>query len=386
MTPGVMEDVRFLSETLPGRESQSEEEERAAEYIHGRLSSVTPDTEIEPFSCVDNWELVVASYLGEFLLVALAAVWWPLPAALYGGAVAFAFLAEWSGRPVFSRLLPAYESANVVARLESQRPRRVFLLTARYDSGPATLLTAPGAAAAQRALHRLLLLAMTVVVATCVVEGAAVLGGAENPAMPWFRWTAAAVLGVGAVLYFIAAAWGGDAPGANGNASGVAALIRAAELLRETPLEDSDVWLAATGAHGRGRAGIRALLGGAGIDKSLTHVVNLESVGRGTLRHTVAEGMPVAMPCGALLRAAAAKADASLAVPPVRLTSVATDAHTALAGGWNALSIVGLDEDGVPCGWQWTEDTADLVEPDQIERAAAFAVAVLRGLERLDRA
>ncbi|HQL95656.1 MAG TPA: hypothetical protein PL005_13335, partial [Candidatus Hydrogenedentes bacterium] len=78
--------------------------------------------------------------------------------------------------------------------------------------------------------------------------------------------------------------------------------------------------------------------------------------------------------------------DETLAVPPVRLTSVATDAHTVLAGGWNALSIVGLDEDGVPCGWQWTEDTADLVEPDQIERAAAFAVAVLRGLERLDRA
>lgn len=382
--PGIMEDVRFLSETLPDRESQSEEEERAAEYIHGRLSSVTPDTEIEPFSCVDNWELVVASYLAEFLLVALAAVWWPLPAALYGGAVAFSFLAEWSGRPVFSRLLPAFDSANVVARMEALRPRRVFLLTARYDSGPATLLTAPGAAAAQRALHRLLLLAMTVVIATCVVEGAALLGGAQNPAMPWFRWAAAAVLGVGAAVYFAAAAWGGDAPGANGNASGVAALLRVAEMLREAPLADSDVWMAATGAHGRGRAGVRALLEGAGLDKALTHVINLESVGRGALRHTVAEGMPVAMPAGALLRAAAGSVGEARQVPPARLTSVATDAHTALAGGWKALSIVGLDTDGVPCGWQWTEDTADLVEQDQIERAAAFAVAVMRELEGLD--
>ena len=94
----------------------------------------------------------------------------------------------------------------------------------------------------------------------------------------------------------------------------------------------------------------------------------------------------MAMNCGALLRAAAAKAEETLPVPPVRLTSVATDAHTALSGGWNALSIVGLDADGVPCGWQWTDDTADLVEAGQIERAAAFAVAVMRELERLDRA
>lgn len=382
--PGIMEDVRFLSETLPGRESQSEGEERAAEYIHGRLSALTPDTEIEPFSCVDNWELVVASYLAEFLLVALAAVWWPLPAALYGGAVAFSFLAEWSGRPVFSRLLPAYESANVVARLEALRPRRVFLLTARYDSGPATLLTAPGVASVQRALHRLMLLAMTVVIATCVVEGAALLGGAENPAMPWFRWAAAAVLGLGAAVYFAAAAWGGDAPGANGNASGVAALIRVAEMLREQPLADSDVWLAATGAYGRGRAGVRTLLEGAGLDKSLTHVINLESVGRGTLRHTVSEGMPVAMAAGTLLQTAAGRAAGQHQVPPTRLTSVATDAHTALAGGWNALSIVALDTDGVPCGWQWTGDTADMVEGDQIERASAFAVALMRELEGLD--
>jgi hypothetical protein len=71
-------------------------------------------------------------------------------------------------------------------------------------------------------------------------------------------------------------------------------------------------------------------------------------------------------------------------VPPTRLTSVATDAHTALAGGWNALSIVALDTDGVPCGWQWTEDTADMVEGDQIERASAFAVALMRELEGLD--
>lgn len=378
---GIMDDVRFLSATLPHRESQTDEEDEAGRHIESRLRQACGDVAVEPFGAVDNYPLLTAAYLGEFAVVGVLAVWWPLAAAVYGALVAMAFLAEWSGWPVFSRLLPQYESANVVARRAAPEPRLTVVVTARRDSGPATLLSHPAVAPRLGAACAALFLAMAVLIAACAAEGIAGIRGMDMPWAHWLRWAAVAALLAGALAHFIAAGWQADVPGGNGNASGVAALLRLGEMLAENPPRHADVWLAATGAHSRGMAGMRTLLAESGLDRHGTHIINLESVGAGRLCHTTAEGMPVPAATGAALRAAAEKAAGLHGFAPARLTRAATDAHAALSRGWNAMSLVGLGPRGIPLHWQWVTDTAEVVEEDKVEAAAAFARALIARLE-----
>lgn len=377
----IMDDVRYLAGALPHRESQTDEEDAAGRHIESRLRETFEDVSVEAFGAVDNFPLLTASYLGEYAVVGVLAVWWPLASAVYGVAVSLAFLAEWSGRPVFSRLLPHYESANIVACYQSPEPLLTVVVTARHDSGPATLLTHPAVAPKLGMIYLALLLAMALVIGASAAEGIAGLRGLAIPWAPWLRWCAVAALLAGAVLHFIAAGWNADVPGGNGNASGVAALLRLGEMLAEEPPRHVDVWLAATGAHSRGMAGMRALLAESGLDRHETQIINLESVGAGRLCHTTAEGMPLPAATGAALRAAAGKSAGAHGFAPARLTRVSTETQAALSRGWNAMSLVGIGPQGVPCHWHWVTDTAGVVDEAKVEAAAAFARAIIANLE-----
>ncbi len=373
----IRDDIRFLAGSLAHRITQTDGEREAARYIHRRLREELDDAGIEPFQAVDNQDYVTASCLAEFMVVALAAHWWPLAAFFYAAAVCAAYTAEYLGRPVLSRLLPRFESANVIGRHFAKKPSMLIVVTAHYDSGTASPLTAPHVAARMRWLHLALAAAMLTVTASCLAGAVLAWNGAANPAVAAVRWAAAAVLLFGAVVHFIGAFRRGEVRGANCNASGVAALLRLAALLRDTAPENADVWLAATGAHERRMAGMRELAAGLAESRGMVHFINIECVGAGALKYTTSEGILAPVPCGGELVAAARAGAAAFGFDPAALRAVETAAYMPLTRGMSAISLVGLGENGVPAHWNWFTDSLSEVDEESVDRAAAFALDIL---------
>jgi hypothetical protein len=376
----IRQDILFLAGRLSHRCAQSEEELEAARYIEGRFKERFASVDLESFAAVDNQNVVVASYLAEFLVVALLATWWPFAAFFYGAVIFIAYAAEYMGYPVFSRLLPHFESANIVARHYAERPAGLLVITAHYDSGTASPLTSPDVAPRMRAVQVAIVLCMLFVVATCAADGMAAWVGGVIPALAGLRWAAVAVLLSAAAAHFYGASQNTDVRGAITNASGVAALLQIAEKVCDDPPGRLDVWLAATGAHERWMAGMRELVSGIKGGRPFVRFINIESVGAGKLCYTTSEGELVAAACGADLVEAAQAEAAEHGFAAAKLRRIDSAAHIPLARGYGAISLMGLEPNGIPRHWNWTSDSISEVNEHAIAQTADFAHAIVKRL------
>jgi hypothetical protein len=377
----IREDLMVLAGRLAHRGAHTDLERQAAEYVHGRLRESVADVETEGFAAIDNVPYLYATYYAEFLLVALMAVWFPAPAAIYGAAVFICYLAEFLGYPAFSRLLPHYETQNVVARLLAPKPRKLFIITAHYDSGCASPLSTPAALRLLRPLHAAVVAAMVLVIATCAIDAHAAWLGQPNMLAGGLRWLAALGLGAAGLFLFYASSQGEDIRGANHNASGVAALILLARRLAAEPLAHADVWLVALGAHESGAAGMRHLITAHRPDAEDTRLLNLEGIGAGRLHYLSAEGMLLRTAAGAPLVAAAREVAGADPIHPAVLRAVPSGAGIPLQRGYAAMTLMGLDRQGLPVHWNSIEDRVTNVDERAILRAADFAEALLRHLD-----
>lgn len=378
----IKEDMRFLAGRLLHRSAQTEEERKAAEFIRDRLAETTPDVEIDEFASIDNFPYLFASYYSEFLVVAILAVWWPVVASFYGLGAFLAYMAEFLGYRVFSRFFPHYDSQNVVARRLAGRPRHLFIVHAHYDSGCAGPLSRPGLLPWLRRLHLGVVAAMVVVVATSVADMQGTLVGAEYPVAAALRWGAVAyLLGIAMLMYYVSTQ-GEDSRGANGNASGVAALLRVAEAFAERPLEEADLWFVASGSNEAWMRGMQDFLHRHRPEKESTYLLNIEGVGAGALRYLEREGMLLSMEAAPELAAAASACAKEYGAAPATMRAVPTAAHIPLSFGYRAMTLMGLDEHGLPPNWNQISDRVTAIDEAEIGRAADFAEAILRGVER----
>lgn len=373
--------MRYLAGELLHRGALTDGERQAAAYVRNRLREHTSDVEVDSFKAIENPFYLFGSYYAEFVVVALVSIWWPRVALCYGGIVMLSYLAEFLGFGVFSRFLPQFQSQNVIARFLGLQPRHVFIITAHYDSGMASPLSRPEVLQWLRPVHLCLLGCMATVLATCAVEALSMMEFGEPRVYLVLRWAAVAVLASAAVLLFYASASREDARGANNNASGVAALLRLAERFAEKPIDQADVWLVATGGNDAWMAGMRHLFSSHSLDKARTYVLNVESIGAGALHYLVQEGMLVRMPADSDLVVAAEDVDGPHDARPGVLDAVPTAGSVALARGYKALTVIGLDGDSLPEHWHWLTDVLTEVDDAGIANAAAFCEALVRRLD-----
>lgn len=375
-------DLMYLAARLLHRGAQTEEEAQASSYIFGRFRERTPDVFKDSFTSIDNPLYLFASYYAEFLFVCLIAFWVPAGAAVYGAAVFCCYLAEFLGFNVLSRFLLQYETQNVVARFLAPRPKAVFIVTAHYDSGFASPVTQEGWVRWLRPAHLIVLASMAMIVATCAAEAVAGFNGVEAGLIPYARGGALIVLLAAAGLMFHSSGNTEEVRGANCNASGTCALLRLADRLAKEPIDTADVWLVATGSNESWMAGMRHALTASSLDKQHTYVLNMESVGAGELTYTTGEGMVLDMPCSKAMVAAATAVSEKHPVKAGHLRSVPGATQVALARGFQAMSVVGLDEHGCPPRWNSVSDLITGVDRTQILHAADFTEAVLRELAK----
>jgi hypothetical protein len=191
---------------------------------------------------------------------------------------------------------------------------------------------------------------------------------------------------IAAVFVLVDIALSDPVPGAVDNASGVAAVLGAAERLRDDPPGNLDVWVVLTGAGECQAEGMRSFVREhrSNLDPETTAVVAVDSVGFGRLRYVESEGALIGLPADPALVSIceALGSEGEDAIEPVS-SPVTGDAVAARVLRIPSITITGLDEDGMPSPSHHTDD--DLpgrCDAAAVSRATDLLVSIAKLLDR----
>ena len=179
-------------------------------------------------------------------------------------------------------------------------------------------------------------------------------------------------------------------PGAYDNASGVAAVLSAAEQLDADPPENLDVWIVLPGAEEclcEGMLGfVRAHRDE--LDPARTSIVNVDSVSWGDPSYQLSQGAIFSMPMdGELLDLCHALAGANrdgehrFGTAPMRYSNV-DDALPSQVRGIPSVSILGTENGALAPNYHQPEDTPEHVDAEALARTTEFVVSLARLLDR----
>jgi Peptidase family M28 len=177
-------------------------------------------------------------------------------------------------------------------------------------------------------------------------------------------------------------------PGAYDNASGVAAVLSAADELTANPPENLDVWVVLAGAEESFCEGSRAFVKGRRkeFDRATTAFVNVDSVSSGGVAYEISQGPVISLPhdaqlielCEALATSGAVEGGAR----PIR-HPLLDDALPARVRRMRAITLRTTDSNGNLAPWYHThDDTPERVDSDALTKATDFVVALARLIDR----
>jgi hypothetical protein len=377
-----MEHIRYLVDVVGFRAPTSEGERWASKYIAGVMEKLGIDHQVESFHAYRTfsfplmivWTVSVIGgliscshgFLG-FLLVTL-------------GAVAFykeAHLQGWT-----PRFLPQAPSQNVVGRIPAKgEARRRVLVCAHYDTSRSGLYFDPRFVGGFRTVFLL------TAVSSLGLPVFVLLGGLFwSGLFTLLRELAILWLFLNILVLLHREVYGKNVYGANDNASGTGVMLAVAERLSKEPLENTEVWVAATGCEEAGLVGMLDLLKRHGQELEDALIVNLDNVGLGELKYITGEGLVKAFPADPELlmySAEVVRENPELPFAPrEHRGGLATDATGALINGYRAMSVMGLDADGIVPNWHWETDVVENLDEKNLAYTETFVDLLLKKIDR----
>ena len=147
-------------------------------------------------------------------------------------------------------------------------------------------------------------------------------------------------------------------------------------------LSEKEIWFVATGSREAGSWGMRALLDAYGSELRDALIINIDSVGAGTVAYVTSEGMLRRYPSDRRLISQAKRTarEKGLSVKGHACASHTTDATVALARRFKAMSVMAFDINSRVPNWHWKTDTADTVQERTVNAAVEFVTALVRDL------
>ena len=376
-----MEHVRYLVDIVGFRAPASEGERWASKYIAGVLEKLGIECQVESFDShrtfsypmMIAWSLSVLGgllscshgFLG-FLLATLGAV---------------AFYQEAHLRGWVSRFLPHGPSQNVVGRIPAKgEAHRRVLVCAHYDTSKTGLYFHP------RFVGRFRTLLMLTVLSVMGLPVFVLLGGLFwSGLFGLLRGLATLWIFLNIVVLLHRELYGKNVYGANDNASGTGVMLALAERLAREPLQNTEVWVAATGCEEAGLVGMLDLLKRHGQELQDALIVNLDSVGAGGLAYITGEGLIKVLPADPellMFSAEVVRENPGLSLAPREHRGLATDATGALIQGYRAMSVMALEDEGVVPNWHWETDVLENLEDKNLSDAETFVDLLLKKIDR----
>jgi Peptidase family M28 len=357
-----VEAIVHLSETIGPRPPCSEAEAAASEWVSARLSALGYDVSVEEFRSRQCYQTWFAAYIGVALLGALLIVYLPLIACVLGVVAFVLYSRDSEGRPL---LKPRGDtSQNVIAR-GSDFPKIVVI--AHVDSALSSLSFHPRLVGSIRASIRMLNISILVVVGLGAGAYVVEAGGELHDGLWIPAGLVAAYLLFALVIQLHARLRMSPVPGANDNASGVEVLLRVAES------HPRDTWFVATGSEESGMIGIQDFLERHGPEVAGAWFLNIDNVGKGRLIAAEEEGALVPRTADPDMLRFAEAAGAEIG----DYRALPTDATVLLARRQRALTLIALDDRGLPPNWHWRTDMIDRIDPAAVDAATTVAKKVV---------
>ena len=230
--------VEHLSETIGPRPATTDAEERAAGYIRDVFEARGLDVEMQEFESPRTYAWAYSIYHLLTIAAALGSHWSVWPALVVSVAVAIVFWFDLDTRRGLTWLMPKGPSQNVIARHVPRvgRGERVtkVVVVAHYDSARASLAFAPGMVKSF-GLTFGLMKACTFAVPVLIAARLLPYASRTEPWAWYVTLAPAAYLLVPALINVHRELFMKHTPGANDNASGVAAMLGLMERLVPEP-------------------------------------------------------------------------------------------------------------------------------------------------------
>jgi hypothetical protein len=392
---GRMEVIRRLC-SFEGRLAGTDAERRAANYLAERLREQGRRVEVEPTYVHPQYGLVHAAHstlgvAGSLISLAQPAVGFALVLA-----AATSMYLDLNGRLyLLRRLLFRRASQNLLSPSPKRRGQARVILCAHYDAARTGAIFSPAwarrAARLQRALpfpigpFRILFWSLALLLPILGLR----MAGLEGTWLSAIQLPETLILVVGSFA-LVDIELSDVVPGANDNASGVAAVLSAADDLAADPPENIDVWVLFTGAEECLQEGMRSFVRAhrRELDAESTYFICVDTVGHGHVAYEVSGGWVVSYQldprlvelCNAI--AAADRAGENrYAAEPLRW-GLATDSLPARLAGYPAIAITCLGKDGLVPHQHRATDTPETIDPEALERARDFVCELVRLLDR----
>jgi acetylornithine deacetylase/succinyl-diaminopimelate desuccinylase-like protein len=308
-------------------------------------------------------------YLAHFVAgTGAAAVGGPLGAGVAAGSLASLEL-DVSGRSRWlAPVLPAGEGVNVVARIPAAGvPKRTLVFVAHHDAARTGLLWRM-----PRGKEPFALLAQ---VALAVVAVGCLVGSRVLRALGGLGTAACTLLGLDIARSPVV-------PGANDNASGVAALIALTAAFARDPLEQTDIVAVFSDCEEIGLGGVAAWVGSHRdeLEPGSTLVVSLDTLGSGEPAVVCRDGAVTAHYSGDMHDWADRGALRAAVNPPRRINLIAsTDGIVAQHAGLHALSLTSCAADTTyGPHYHRPSDVPEHVDYDSVESCTRLAAGIAR--------
>ncbi|MEZ0395920.1 MAG: M28 family peptidase [Anaerolineales bacterium] len=382
----MLDHMRVLCKELPPRLPASLGEHRAAEYVADALRRLgLTEVTLQPYRGISSLGLpaTIAALIG---VLGFLVGWWAGTVGLWLGG-ALLFLSAYTIRnllrtvpPFFQALIARRTGYNVVANLPARQPaRRQIFILAHLDANKQRFTFPPSVPALMKPMETgsVLLLLM------------AGLSFWLQALLPWslFGFQAAALA---VLLVVLLGLWADEfqptVEGANDNASAIGVALALADRLRKEPLTHSEVTLLFTGCEEVGHHGLQAYLKQNRPPKDNTYWIDLELVGAGRLCFATKHGVSYLTeykPGEEILQLAQEVAQSN---PSLHVTGrpmlILEEVSTLRNHGYNAICLMGYNEQGYLPNWHRLSDTMENIEPATLECAASFTWELLQAIDK----
>jgi hypothetical protein len=378
--------------SFEGRGPGTDAERRAADMLAGRFRGIGRRAEIEPFFCHPQYAIVHLVHAALGVAGSLLATVQPAAGfALVLLAAGSTYLDLNTRLYLVRSLLFRRVSQNVLSPGDNPEAPARLILTAHYDAARTGYIFSKASDRIRRLPERVRLglgpfrLFFWLGLAPLLSILGARMAGLDATWLSAVQAIPTIVLIVAGFL-LIDIALSGIVPGAYDNASGVAAVLSAAEELTADTPENLDVWVVLAGAEESFCEGSRAFVRARRkqLDRENTAFVNVDSVSYGGIAYEVSQGAVISLPhdrqlielCEALSSAGAGEAR------PIR-HPLLDDALPPRVRRMRSITIRTTDADGNLAPWYHThEDVPERVDGTALTRATAFVVSLARLLDR----
>jgi hypothetical protein len=391
-----MEIIRELC-SFERRLSGTDAERRAANAMAGRLRGLGRKAEAEPIYVHPQYSLVHAAHCALGFAGSLVAV--SVPALGFGLVLlaATSMYLDLNGRLYLIRsLFFRRASQNVVSPGASPDAPARLIVCAHLDAARGGAAFAP--ARVKRVARiarsspvplgplRVLFWSLALLIPLLGLR----MAGVDSGAVSVLQLVPTLILLVG-IFALLEIRFAPVTPGANDNASGVAAAISLADELAEdgNAPEHLDVWVVLDGAGESLGEGIRAFV--RSHRKELadrpTFLIALDSLGGGDVRFLTGGGWAVSVAMDKRLvelADAIARADdegEKRFRAKAHASALGGDAATARLAGLRAIGVTCLDANGLVANRHLATDVPDAIDPEAVDRAHAFALELIRRLD-----